>query len=69
MPAPETGTNQWFRCGILVVVPVALASIMATATLTMIKDNLTSGFLWSAKPIGYEAAEEGGLRRVQARCQ
>jgi hypothetical protein len=29
-----------------------LALIMAAAALTMIKENLTSSFLWSARPIG-----------------
>jgi hypothetical protein len=33
-------------------------AIMATPALTMIKENLTTGFLWPAKPIGYPSGRE-----------
>jgi hypothetical protein len=31
---------------------------MATKALTMIKENLTTGFLWSAKSIGYRPTND-----------
>jgi hypothetical protein len=58
-----------FAGRILIVVGIFAALFMATAALTMIKENLTSGFLWSAKPIGYPSGRGMFLRRVQAGAQ
>jgi hypothetical protein len=54
---PHRGRNDseqisGFAAAILLVMPARIALIRAAPALTMIKESLTSGFLWSAKPIG-----------------